>query len=117
MGIWDDHYDLLYDLDIGHGRAATLKLAGFSDPIEVTAIPKIAGASIDAPGVPVEVATIKPAVDVRVSELTDNGIVRADLKGGTIDVAGKTWRIDATVPRPSPEGEANGEIRLVLIEL
>ena len=117
MTRWDDHYTSLYDTDTGFGKTATLRLVGFSDAVSVTAIPKIAGASIDPPGTPVEIQTIRPAADVRVSELTDNSIARVDLKGGEIDIAGATWRIENTLPRPSPEGEANGEIRMILIEL
>jgi hypothetical protein len=112
MSLWDDHYDALY---AQFGQAATLFMDGFE--VSVTAIAKIAGASIDPPGTAVEVQTIRPAADVRMSELAGNGIERADLKGGTIEVAGATWRIETTLPRPSPEGEANGEVRLVLIEV
>lgn len=114
MTRWDDHYDALYDTE---GAAATLTLVGFSDAISVTAIPKIAGASIDPPGTPIEILTIRPAADVRMSELTDNGLSRSALKGGAITVAGATWRIENTLPRPSPEGEANGEVRMILIEV
>lgn len=117
MSIWETHYDALYNTDVGHGRTATLRLVGLSDAIEVTAIPKIAGASIDPPGTPYEIQSIRSAADVRVSELTENSVTRADLKGGEIDIAGSTWRIETTLPRPSPDGEASGEIRLVLVEL
>ena len=120
MTRWDDHYNALYSID---GKAATLTLVGFSDAISVTAIPKIAGASMDIAfsgsrdaAAAFGIETIRPAADVRMSELTDNDVEREDLKGGTITVAGDTWRIETTLPRPSPEGEANGELRLFLIE-
>lgn len=75
----------------------------------MTAIPKIAGATIDPPGTPFEIQSIRPAADVRVSELTENSITRDDLKGGEIDLAGSTWRIESTLPRPSPDGDPFGK--------
>jgi hypothetical protein len=53
LGREQSHYAAFYDGDTGHGKAATLKHVGFSDAVGVTAIPKIAGASMYPPGVPV----------------------------------------------------------------
>jgi hypothetical protein len=118
MSIWDSHYAALHaPPPRGFGKPAVLTLASLSDPVDITAIPKVGGAVVDPPGTSVEIQTIRPAADVRMSELTALGITDlVALHRGQIELAGKVWRIETWVMKPSPEGEANGEVRLVLSE-
>jgi hypothetical protein len=43
------------------------------------------------------------------------GIPVADLPEGQITLNGQTWRIKTYQPMPSPGGEADGEIMLILL--
>lgn len=62
------------------------------------------------------VATIVPAALVRVPELTARGLTRANLRRASVVMNGKTWRVENTVPKPAPTGEADGEYLLHLSE-
>jgi hypothetical protein len=119
MSIWDAHYDALYAASpAGFGKPALLVLG--SDPVLVTAIPKLGGVSVPAPrsgsgGDGFELQTLQPAADVRMSELNAKGVTDLIvLRRAAIEVAGETWRIESWRMKPSPEGEANGEVRLML---
>lgn len=61
------------------------------------------------------IETVKPGCFVRAAELASNGIARADLTDGSITFNGSSWRIKATQPKPSPNGEADGEYLLILL--
>lgn len=63
-----------------------------------------------------EVETVEPAAMVRQTELTEKSIALADLDGASIAFNGKTWFIRNHGFRPSPNGEAEGEIALFLTE-
>jgi hypothetical protein len=51
-----------------------------------------------------------------VIELTEKGVLLADLDEGSIALNGKPWRIKTHLLKPSPEGELAGEVYLILIE-
>jgi hypothetical protein len=67
-------------------------------------------------GSSIDVKTIRPAAVVRMRELTDLGLAREDLEDAALDLNGKLWRVKATMPKPAPTGEADGELYLFLIE-
>ncbi len=81
-------------------------------PQDVHAIDKTAG--VEVGGGEITVASIAPACDVRVTELASVGLAREDLDQGTIELNGNLWRIISTLPRPGINGEASGEVRLIL---
>jgi hypothetical protein len=64
----------------------------------------------------VDVKTIRPAAIIRMRELADRGLSRDDLEDALIELNGKLWRVKATMPKPAPTGEADGELCLFLIE-
>lgn len=64
----------------------------------------------------VGVKSIQPAAVVLTSVVTENGLSREDLEGARLEMADKLWRVKATMPKPSPVGEAQGEIYLILEE-
>lgn len=100
--LYDPHYSVI-------GVDATIATAG-GGSAAVTAIDHTAGIEASVGGV----ETVRPAARVRVAELDDAGLARADLEGGaTIALNGSTWTIVATQPRPTP-GEAPGELLLIL---
>lgn len=61
------------------------------------------------------VETIGPSARVRMKELTDKNISLSSLPTSTITFNGNSWRIKTYKPLPSPNGEADGQIRLMLL--
>lgn len=97
------------------GKTATLTPVTTDVPISVTVIPVPVQTEITESGI--TVLSLKSAADVRVSELAALNISREDdLDQAEITFNGKTWNITATLPRPTPDGESAGEIRLMLSE-
>ncbi len=64
----------------------------------------------------VGVRSIQPVAVILAKAIADNGLSREDLEGATLELAAKLWRVKATMPKPSPVGEAQGEIYLILEE-
>lgn len=105
---------LLEPLYARAGRLATIKITGGS-AVYVSVIDKLRGEEFTyGGGGGIDVATVRPAVDVRVSELDRIGITRDELVGGTLEFGGTTWRIESTHPRPMPG--TRGELRLWLMD-
>lgn len=103
-------YAPIYD---AFGVPATI-LCLYDARFEITVIDKTSGVEVfDGTS---SVKTIRPAVVVRVSELSALGLSTSDLEGASIEVAGKLSRIKAMMPKPAPTGEADGELYLFLIE-
>lgn len=103
-----DLYDPIYDtigvsaeLTTSAGTAAT-----------VTVIDKTTGIAIADKAL---IETVSPVAMVRAVELTTADIAREQLKDGTITFNGASWRIKSTRPKPSPKGEADGEMMLILL--
>lgn len=93
------------------GVAAVLDL-GSDGQVTLTVIDKTAGADVGGDGL--DVHSIKPAADVRVTELNDNDLERDDLNGKAITFNGSTWTVITHLIKPGPQGETSGEIRMVL---
>ncbi len=95
------------------GKTARLTPVTTDVPFDVTVIPVPVQAEIAEGGI--TVWSVRAAADVRVSELTSHNIRREDdLDQAAITFNGMTWTIVATIPRPTPDGEGAGEIRLIL---
>ena len=92
---------------------AELLPAGAADPITVRVIDKTAGTDV---GDSIDIQTIRPAADIRASEVLAAGFTPGDLDGGTLTIDGRAWRIDSHFPRPGPAGETGGEIRMILLD-
>lgn len=102
-------YDPVYN---ALGVSATLASAGGQSGT-LTAVDKTAGILI--PDARTQIDTIRPVALVRARELEAAGILVSDLPEGTITLNGATWRIKSYQPRPSPQGEVDGEIMLILL--
>jgi hypothetical protein len=103
-------YGPLYDQDTGFGVAALLDPDSTGE-IALTVIDKTEGVLLDE-GRGLQIATVKAAALVRMSELAANGILRAALKQRTIAFNNGTWTILSTEPKPNPAG--GGELYLIL---
>ncbi|RUW73683.1 hypothetical protein [Mesorhizobium sp. M2A.F.Ca.ET.067.02.1.1] len=62
------------------------------------------------------IATVLPAAAVRAAQLADRSVSAADLHGAALTLNGKSWTVNRHSYRPTPNGEAQGEILLLLEE-
>ncbi|RWO35922.1 MAG: hypothetical protein EOS11_33320 [Mesorhizobium sp.] len=96
------------------GEAATLTLddtAGTT--VELSALDETSGVEVlEGPSI----STIRPAATVRTSELAEKGIAVADLQDAALTLNGKDWTVVSHHYLPTPKGEAQAQIRLVLEE-
>ena len=103
------HFDPIY---ADHGVPATLESAA-GDSASIVAVDKTAGLPITDARTMVD--TIRPVARIRARELEATGIAVTDLTEGHLTLNDQTWRILSYRPRPSPLGEADGEIDLILL--
>ena len=104
-------YAPLYDT---FGADAVIRCL-YSDAFPIRAIDCTSGIEVTE-GSGVDVKTIRPAAIVRMRELTDLGLGREDLEDAALELNDKLWRVKASMPKPGPSGEANGELYIFLIE-
>src|SRR5262245_13178952 len=108
-----DYQALLFDPNYTvHGVPVLLTLADVSEPVGLTAIDKTAGVDVGVAGA--QVQTIKPAAVRSVAELTEKGLTIESLHKATLEMNGFQWTVASTRARPSPKGENDGEVFLIL---
>lgn len=96
------------------GTQATITPVTSASAATLTVIDRTSGIAVMLRGA--EVETVHPAAIVRAVALAEAGLTRADLRRASLVMNGTTYRIDATQPRPTPAGEADGELLLILVE-
>lgn len=110
-----DYTAILYDpLYASFGTDAVVRCL-YSDAFPIRAIDCTSGIAVTE-GSGIDVKTIRPAAVVRMPELRERGLSRDDLEDAALELNGKIWRVNATMPKPAPTGEADGELYLILIE-
>lgn len=107
---------LLDPLYTSFGVEATIWPASYGTPVTVTVIDKTGGVEVASASM-AEVSTIRPAAMVRAAEIASALIAREDLRRAELCMNGKKWRIESSLPRPTPNGESDGELMLLLIEV
>ncbi len=95
------------------GVPAQLTLVEGEPPLLVTAIDKTAGVEVATSGA-FDVLTIKPAAAVRMRELATLGISLDALDESLLLLNGRLWRVRSHMLKPSPRGELEGEVLLIL---
>lgn len=104
-------YDPIYLID---GVPVTLTLESVSEPFDqLTALDKTAGVDV---GDSVHVQTIRPAATLRVKELASFEIALDDLPGATLEMNEFEWIVQSYRVKPSPKGENDGEVLLLLTD-
>lgn len=93
---------------------AVLVLVDGDPPVTLRVLDITAGASV---GREVQMDTIRPAADVRATELASHGLSPEGLLDSTLTLSSKDWTVKSFIPLPSPDGEASGEYRLLLEEV
>lgn len=79
--------------------------------VSLAAIDKTAGLTLNQA---VDLQTVLPAATVRAAELIAAGVALADIDGKMLTLNGKDWQITGLHPNPSPNGEGDGEVYLIL---
>jgi len=97
------------------GVPVTFTQAESAGSYSFTAIDKSAG--VENPFGAAMDQTLVPAAVLRMKELTDAGLTRADIDRGYLVMNGKTWRVEAHRMKPTLGGEADGEVYLYLSEV
>lgn len=63
-----------------------------------------------------EIPTIQPAVTVMVADMIEVGLNPDDLIDALITVNGSSWKVLTYMRKPSPHGETDGELYIILQE-
>jgi hypothetical protein len=107
--LWTVNLDAIY---------TTIGVEAFlvSAPADVfTVVDKTAGIEVPMAGGQAQMPTIIPAAAVRVYELAEYGITDPrTLINSMITFNDVTWKIINVAPKPTPSGEASGEVYLHL---
>lgn len=107
-----DYQNLLYDPIYGViGVPAVLRMGSSLGNVDVTAIDKTVGVVVSQG---VDLQTDSPAATIRAAELIAAGIGLENLDGRTLTLNGVDWRISSHHLNPSPRGESDGEVYLIL---
>lgn len=95
------------------GNDTTYTLANM-DVIVLNTIDKTAGIEIQEG--PADVQTVRPAAVIRMVDIAALSYVPADFIDATLVLNGVNWQVKSYFPKPSPNGEADGELYLLLNE-
>jgi hypothetical protein len=87
----------------------------YGDRIELAVIDQTGGVEV-ADASSIDIKTIRPAVTIRLADLVEKGFDAADLEDSQLVLGDRVWWVKATMPKPAPTGEAEGELYLFLIE-
>ena len=106
--------DILYGpVYAAFGVSASIVIA--ADPaMVIIALDKTSGVEVMLQGL--DTPTIRPAAVIRRRDLAALGKTPAHLVDAVLTLNGAAWRIQTCHPRPSPYGEADGEVMLLLTE-
>lgn len=110
---WSAHYDSIYG-ELGVVASVVLGDTAATEVEGLTVIDKTSGLAALIDNGTITVQTIRALAAIRMTELADNSIAREDLKGATITFNSADWIIHSTRPAPSPTGESQGELYLLL---
>lgn len=109
---WTDHLRLIYQ-DPLIGTTAELTIAGEGQqPVSLVVIDKTSGVEVFLQGA--ESSTVKPAVVTLMDELNELDLEPSDLRNASIEVNGGAWVVISYYLKPSPLGQDDGEIYLIL---
>lgn len=110
-----DYQALLYDPNYTiWGVSVTLTLLDSGGVFEdLTAIDKTAGVDV---GDNAQVQTIKPVAAMRVVELLTAGLELDQLPDASLEMNGLVWNVVSYRLKPSPKGENDGEVYLILAD-
>lgn len=85
---------------------------GTAGEVDLVVQDKTEGVILESQNGGFQLATSKPAAQVRVSELTEKGLTRENIRGRTISFNSNDWKIVATQPKPIQNSA--GELYLIL---
>lgn len=93
------------------GVRANLTPDGTNVPVAIQAIDKTEGVPV---GGSVDVQSVVPVATVRMAELIAKGVNMDDVDESLLELNGLVWRVRSHLHKPSPRGQADGEVYLLL---
>ena len=96
------------------GNVAVFTLADGVTTFTLRALDKSAGIEV-AEGAS-QLATIRPAAIIIMRDLLALNYVPSDLQSSTMVLNGTVWKVRTYYPKPTLNGEADGELYLILSE-
>lgn len=84
------------------------------DMISLVGLDKSGGVEIATADI--NVPSIHPACVIRMVDLIELGYAPEDLMEAVLSLNGVSWKVMSYYPRPSPRGENDGELYIVLAE-
>jgi hypothetical protein len=87
----------------------------YGERVELTIIDQTGGVEV-ADASAIDIKTIRPAVTIRAADLAAQGFDATDLEDAQLVLGDRAWKVKATMPKPAPSGEAEGELYLFLVE-
>lgn len=87
---WDEHFDAIYE---AQGVPALLTCPPDGGDFDLTVIDHTTGIEVGGEAGGIVVHSIKPAADVRNSELTAKTIARENLDGARLTLDGTEWTV------------------------
>lgn len=101
-------YDPVYTV---LGVPAVLRIWSSGPDLELIAIDKTSGVTIKQA---VDVQSVLPGATIRAADLAAAGIELRDVDNATLSLNGRDWRVASLHLSPSPSGELDGEVVLIL---
>jgi hypothetical protein len=95
------------------GVAAEMTVEGDETLYEFVVLDKTGGVEITLQGAE---TTLSPAVVMRRADLEEVELSPADLRNALIEVNGVSWKVISYYNKPSPMGQLDGEIYLILTQ-
>jgi hypothetical protein len=81
--------------------------------IEVLGLDKTGGVEVSEG---ISLQTIRPAAVLRMADLAAIDVAPDELMDAVCSINGESWKVKSYYPRPSPGGEGDGELYLILSE-
>ncbi len=110
MGYVEELYRPIYN-DPAFGTDIAFTLADASE-FEIRGLDKTVG--VEVAGSQMEIGTVRPACVVLMVDLLTEGFSPEDLMNAEVEFNGGAWRVVSYFPKPSPLGDSDGELYLIL---
>jgi len=81
----------------------------------IRGIDKTAGLEVSVEG-DIGVQTVRPAAVLRMADLAAVALAPDDLMDAIVDISGTSWKVRSYYPKPSPSGEGDGELYIILVD-
>jgi len=81
----------------------------------ILGLDKTAGVDVQTEG-DIGVQTVRPAAVLRMADLASVDLAPDDLMDALVNISGGSWKVRSYYPKPSPSGQDDGELWVILVE-